>query len=338
MLILDEGSMAGPRKPSFWWDPGFEQVVGEFLRGGGVVVEINSRNPSSRWLRDVLAPAHFQVFYDRGGEVLAMDAPDEKLDTQLRWTDEKQALECGKWSAYWEGWYVMRYIGGSQEVRDHATIWGTQEQPHGCMQFTMKTVPGKDHLIRLRTWPRPKHGFTLQVTEDGGKTWNLIETIWVPIPEDPKVNGWLDVYLTLPANYAVGDKTVFRIGCPKGSAGGIGYAGHDSTGASRIWVRDSLEKPPSLAEFQTRSELAATLGLPDQGYVTTSGGRIVWDGFACPYRIAGESAMGALILRPVGRGLYVKTELTSLFPVEQMAKFIETLLTSPKVRRIRPSS
>ena len=30
----------------------------------------------------------------------------------------------------------------------------------------------------------------------------------------------------------------------------IGNAGHDSTGAARIWVRDSLDKPPSLAELK----------------------------------------------------------------------------------------
>jgi hypothetical protein len=315
------------------------------------VLEINTRNPSSRWLERTLAPARFEVDYSRGGDILAMDSPDEKLDAQCRWIDEKEALACGKWSAYWEGWYAMPYIVdrhsvaenksrpggadyimGSQMVRDHATIWGTQEQPHGCMQYTMKTVPGKDHLIRLRTWPRPRHGFTLQVTDDAGKTWKVQEEIWVPIPEDPKVNGWLDVYLTLPAKYAIGDKTIFRIGCPKGSAGGIGNAGYDSTGASRIWVRDSLDKPPSLAQLNVRSALAAKLGLPAEGYVAASGGRIAFQGFACPYRIAGESAKGALILRPVGRGLYVKTELTSLFPTDQMAKFIETLL-DPARRR-----
>jgi len=333
LLILDEGTMgSGTRKPTFWWDPEFDRLIGEFLAAGGVVVEVNTRNPSSRWIERTLAPARFEADYTRGGDILAMDAPDGKLDDACRWIDEKEALACGKWSAYWEGWYAMPYIGGSQIVRDHATVWGTQEQPHGCMQFTMKTVPGKDHLIRLRTWPRPKHGFTLQVTDDGGKTWNQIEEVWVPTPEDPKVNGWVDAYLTLPGKYATGDKTVFRIGCPKGSAGGIGNAGYDSTGASRIWVRDSLERPPSLAQLNVRSALAAKLGLPAEGYVAASGGRIAFQGFACPYRIAGDSAKGALILRPVGRGLYVKTELTSLFSTEQMAAFVETLLDPAKRR------
>jgi len=44
--------------------------------------------------------------------------------------------------------------------------------------------------------------------------------------------------------------------------------------------------------------------------------------------------MGALILRPIGSGLYVKTELTSLFPTDQMASFIETLLDPARRRAI----
>ena len=80
----------------------------------------------------------------------------------------------------------MKYVGGDAAISDGVAIWGEQEQPHGCMQYDMKTTPGKDHLIRIRTWPRPKKGFTLQVTEDERKTWNVIEELWVPIPENPK--------------------------------------------------------------------------------------------------------------------------------------------------------
>ena len=327
MLILDEGTMAsGERKDTFWLDPRFDEIVGKFLNRGGVVVEAASRNPSSRWLAKTLAPAAFQVDYSRGGDVLAMDAPDAKLDAQFSWLDEKQAEACGKWSGYWAGNYAMKYLGGESLITDRALIWGEQEQPHGCMQYAMKTTPGKDHLIRIRTWPRPKKGFTLQVTEDGGKTWQAIETLWVPIPQDPKENGWLDVYMTLPGKYATGPTTVFRIGAPKGSEGGIGVPGYASTGAARIWIRDSLEKTPSMAEIATASPAARALGLPDKGIAGYSGGRIAFKGFAAPYRILGASAKAALVLRPVGRGVYVKSELTSLFPIEHMTRFIEALL------------
>jgi hypothetical protein len=333
MLILDEGTMAsGVRKDTFWLDPRFDEIVGKFLSRGGVVVEAASRNPSSRWLAKTLAPAAFQVDYGRGGDVLAMDAPDAKLDDRFSWLDEKQAEACGKWSGYWAGNYTMKYLGGATLITDRALIWGEQEQPHGCMQYAMKTTTGKDHLVRLRTWPRPKKGFTLQVTEDGGKTWQTIETLWVPIPQDPKENGWLDVYMTLPGKYVTGPTTLFRIGAPKGSQGGIGVPGYASTGAARIWIRDSLEKTPLMAEIATASPAARALGLPDKGVVGYSGGRIAPAGFAAPYRILGESSKAALVLRPVGRGLYVKSELTSLFPVESMTRFVEALL-DPAARK-----
>ena len=132
--------------------------------------------------------------------------------------------------------------------------------------------------------------------------------------------------MTLPGKYVKGKTTVFRIGQPEGSSGGIGYAGHHSTGAARVWIRDNLEKPSSMANLATESPAAARLGLPDKGIVGYSSGRIDFTGFAAPYRILGDSSKAAVILRPVGRGLYVKSELTSHFPVEQMAAFIHVLL------------
>ncbi len=42
-------------------------------------------------LAKTLAPATFSVDYARGADILAMDAPDEKLDRQFYWLDEKQA-------------------------------------------------------------------------------------------------------------------------------------------------------------------------------------------------------------------------------------------------------
>jgi len=190
----------------------------------------------------------------------------------------------------------------------------------------MKATPGKDHLVRIRSWPWPKKGFTLQVIDAKTGKWKVIETVWVPQPKDRKRNGWIDVFMTLPGKYVAKSPTVFRIGQPKGSAGGIGYAGHHSTGAARVWLRDSLDKPPAMGQIATSSALAGKLGLPDKAVVSYSAGRIRFSGFAAPYRILGDSGQAALILRPVGKGLYVKSELTTLFPVEKMVKFIEILL------------
>jgi len=81
-----------------------------------------------------------------------------------------------------------------------------------------------------------------------------------------------------------------------------------------------------MAGIATASPAARTLGLPDKGIAGYSGGRIAFKGFAAPYRILGASAKAALVLRPVGRGVYVKSELTSLFPIEHMTRFIEALL------------
>lgn len=327
MLILNQGTMASPqRKPTFWWNPRFDEIIGKFLRRGGVVLEASSRNTSSTWLAKTLAPATFKVDYRRGGDILATDAPDAKLDGQFRWVDEKQAEACGKWSGYWAGNYTMRYLAGGPPITDRALIWGTQEQRHGCMQYTMKATPGKDHLVRIRTWPWPKKGFTLQVMDKQTRKWKVIETIWAPQPKDRKQNGWIDVFMTLPGEHVAKSPTVFRIGQPVGSGGGIGYAGHYSTGAARIWIRDSLDKPPSMGEIATSSALAGRLSLPDKAVVAYSSGRIKFSGFAAPYRILGDSETAALILRPVGKGLYVKSELTTLFPVEKMVKFIEALL------------
>ena len=335
MLIIGERTMASwARKYSFWWDPKFDEVIGTFLKRGGIVVEANSGNSSSKWLEKTLAPSTFEVDYRRGGNVLAMDKPDEALDKNFYWLDEKAAEECGKWSAYWAGMYTMPYVGGDSVISDRALIWGTQEQPHGCMQYTMKTNAGKDHLIRIRTWPFPKKGFTLEVTEDNGKTWNKIDELWVPQPEDQSKNGWVDVYFTLPAKYVTGDTTTFRIGEPEGSSGGIGYDGYKSTGASRVWIRDNTTKPPSMADIKTSSSVAEMMGLPDSGIVSFSGGRIEFKGFVAPYRILGDSTKAALMYKPVEKGFYVKSELTSNFPVDRMVPFVDTLMDPSKRKEL----
>lgn len=253
-----------------------------------------------------------------------------------------QTEGCGKWSAYWAGSYVKRYVNDTLDgyvgpsITDRPLIWGEQEQPHGCMQYTMKAMPGKDHLIRIRTWTGPpRKGFTLQVIDKETKQWKVIETVWVPPPKkEGLVSGWIDVYLTLPAEHVIKDPVIFRIGAPKGSYGGIGYRKEElaSTAASRIWIRDSLEKQPSMAQVSTSSAYVGKLGLPDTGAVSYSSGRITFSGFAAPYRILGDSEKAALILKPIGKGLYVKAELTSLFPSEKMAVFVDKLL-DPSVRK-----
>ena len=327
MLILDEGSMVSYlRKETFWWDPGFARIIGQFLDRGGVVLETASGNRSSRWLEKVLTPGHFSVDSSRGGDVLAADKPDPQLDAQFSWLDEKQALACGKWAGYWAGEYTMKYLGGSSLIKDGALIWGEQEQPHGSMQYTVKTTPGQDHLIRVRTWPFPRKGFTLQVLDKLPDTWKVVDTVWVPQPKDVKENGWCDVYLTLPGSYVKESTTQFRLGAPKGSVGGIGVPGYASTGAARLWIRAGHDRPPAPDRIAVRSAAAGQLSLPDAGIVTHAGGRIAFTNFIAPYRILGDSQRGALILRPVGRGMYVKSELTSLFPVEQMTRFVEALL------------
>ncbi len=341
MLIFNEGTMSNQRKASFWFDPKFDQVIGEFIKRGGVVLEINSGNPSSKWLEKTLGGSTYSVNYRRGGNAVAMDRPDPRMDKDFFWLDEKNALECGKWSGYWAGNYTMTYYGSDTPITDYALIWGEQEQPHGCMEYTMKTEPGKDHLIRIRSWPLPKKGFTLQVQENG--QWKVIQTVWVEVPQGaPKdKNFFVDVYLELPKKYvSAGDQTTFRIGAPKGSFGGIGAEPErlSSTGATRIWIRPGLKRPPSMADIKTTSPLAGRLGLPDKGITGYAGGRIAFTGFTAPYRMLGDSETAAIILKPVGKGMYVKSEMTSLFPVEHYQKLIDTLINSEtRNKAVRPN-
>lgn len=220
MLILGQGAMHN-RKPAFWWDQGFDEVLGTFLQRGGVMLEANSGIQSSRHLKKTLGESTFEVDNAATGFALAMDRADTGLDEKFRWVDEMNVGQAGKWSAYWEGWYNMPYLEGGTIIRDHFFIWGEQEQRHAAMQFTTKAVPGKDHLIRIRTAPFPKKGFTLQVPEKGGTTWTDLETVWVPQPQGKK-NGWVDVFLTLPGKYVTERKITFRLKAPKGSFGGIG--------------------------------------------------------------------------------------------------------------------
>ena len=42
----------------------------------------------------------------------------------------------------------------------------------------------------------------------------------------------------------------------------------------------------------------------------------------------GDSETAAIILKPIGKGMYVKSEMTSLFPVEHYQKLINTLIDS----------
>jgi hypothetical protein len=335
MLILGSGATYN-RKPTFWCDGRFDELLGLFLSRGGVILEANSGIPFSRHLQRTLAGAEFEVDYRTPGFALAMDEPDRGLDERFRWVDEMNMAQAGKWSAYWEGWYNMSYLEGGAIIRDHFFIWGEQEQPHAAMQCTMKAVPGKDHLIRVRTAPFPRKGFTLQATEDRGATWTDLQTVWVPQPKENR-NGWVDVFLTLPGRYVTEKTVTFRLKAPKGSFGGIGAEPERlaSTGASTIWIRDSLVKPPSSATIATSSPLASKLGLPDKGLVAYSCGRIAFSGFAAPYRILGDSSRAAVLLKPVGKGVYVRSEVTveETFSLEKMVRFITSLL-DPKTRNV----
>jgi hypothetical protein len=194
MLILGQGTMHN-RKPAFWWDDEFGEVLEKFLQRGGVLLESNSGTTSSRHLEKALGKSVYEVDYAATGFAVAMDHADPAMDEKFRWVDEQNVGQAGKWSAYWEGWYSMPYLEGGAVIKDHFFIWGEQEQPHAAMQFTMKAVPGKDHLIRIRTAPFPKKGFTLQVTGDGAN-WSDLETIWVPQPRENK-NGWVDVSMSV---------------------------------------------------------------------------------------------------------------------------------------------
>jgi len=334
MLILGQGSMHN-RKPTFWWDPELGEVLDAFLRRGGVLLEANSGIPSGRHLERALGKSTFEVDYASPGFALAMDSADPGLDEKFRWVDEMNVGQAGKWSAYWEGWYNMPYLEGGATIRDHFFIWGQQEQPHAAMQFTTKAVPGKDHLLRIRTAPFPKKGFTLQVADDRGVKWIDLETVWVPQPKGDK-NGWVDVFMTLPARYIKDRSITFRLKAPQGSFGGIGADPERlaSTGAARIWVRDNLVQPPSAATISTASASARKLGLPDKGIVGYSAGKISFTGFAAPYRILGDSNRASIIFKAVGKGLYVRSEVVveESFPQEKLVRFVNTLL-NPEARK-----
>lgn len=327
LLILDEASMGFNRKPGFWESSGFEKTIGKFLNAGGVVIESNSGNSSSRWLANLLGKSRFEVDGKRQGQVLALDASDEKLDLEHHWLDELQAEGNGKWSGYWAGYWELCYIKGGPKIMDRVLMWGEQEQPHGSMQYNFKTAPGKDHLVRVRTYPSPKKGFTLLVQV--GEEWREIETVWVP-QDIPDCGGWVDVSMKMPADVVKGEKTTFRLKAPAGSYAGIGVDGRASTGAARVWIRDGLTIPGGAPD--TRSALAAALGLPDKGVIGNANAVISFEGFASPYRILGDSRSAALILKPVGDGFYVVSTLRieTAFGAPQVISMIQTLLEPAK--------
>ncbi len=329
MLILGPGTLSS-RKATFFCSPEFDAIMGRFLARGGVLLETDSGIASSRWLARTLEGASFEVETAATGFAVAMDAPDEAMDRTYRWLQEMNVGEAGKWSAYWEGWFAMPYREGGAVIRDHFFVWGEQEQPHGAMQFTMKSTPGKDHLVRVRTSPgTPKRGLILQTTEDEGKTWVDQQTVWIPAPEEGK-RGWVDVDLTLPGKCVNGATVTFRLKAPKGSYGGIGYEPERlaSTGAARIWIRHDLTSPPPMSGIATTNARAAALGLPAKGVAGYSQGRIRARGMESVYRILGDSAASALVMKKVGAGTYVKSEVVieESFPVETMARFVQSLL------------
>ncbi|MCS7306488.1 MAG: hypothetical protein NZ602_15435, partial [Thermoguttaceae bacterium] len=57
-----------------------------------------------------------------------------------------------------------------------------------------------------------------------------------------------------------------------------------------------------------------------------SGGIIEFTGFAAPYRILGQSSKAALVVKRIGQGLYIKSELAAETPPELLLQFIQTLL------------
>ena len=72
-----------------------------------------------------------------------------------------------------------------------------------------------------------------------------------------------------------------------------------------------------------------------------SNGRIAFSGFAAPYRLLGDSPRASVLFKPVGKGLYARSEVAveESFSLEKMARFVTTLLDpearKPLVRRVR---
>lgn len=269
-------------------------------------------------------------------------AMDEVAATDLGWLGQKAASQCDdeeESAGFWEGKHSLKISGSSFLMEYPVVAWGEQSKAHGSMQYTMKTTPGKDHLICIRTWTNPRKGFTLQVIDEAmqalmGKdeSWDTIDTVWT---KKTKQNEWTEVYLKLTKDYVTGKTTTFRIGCPEGSLSGSNKDRPKtaSTGAARILIRDKMNKPAVGAEFATSSALAARLGLPSKGIVGKTKRGLTFKGFQAPYRLVSDKNQAAMIVREIGEGMYIKVEMDSGFTAENAAKMVETLLEEKKSRK-----
>ncbi len=266
-------------------------------------------------------------------------AMDEVAAANVGWLDEKPAAKCDdedESAIFWEGEYSLKISGCSAELEYPAVAWGQQGKAHASMQYTMKTTPGKDHLICIRTWTNPRKGFSLQIVDDAmaalmgeGESWKTIDTVWT---EKAKENEWTDVFLKLPKGHVTDTTTTFRIACPEGSASGCNKDQPKiaSTGAALIRIMDKTEKPAVGAEFATESKLAAELGLPSRGIVGKTKKGMAFEGFEAPYRLLPGKDRAAVIVRRIGDGTYIKMEMDSDFAAEHVPQMVDKLISKPE--------
>ncbi len=275
----------------------------------------------------------------RGPNYTYVLAMDDVAGANVSWLDEKPASKCDdedESAVFWEGKYSLKICGSSALLEYPAVAWGQQGKAHAGMQYTMKTTPGKDHLIWIRTWTNPKKGFALQVVDDAmaalmdeGESWKTIDTVWT---ESTKENEWTDVFLKLPKEYVIDKTTTFRIACPEGSMSGSNKDQPKiaSTGAVLIRIMDKTEKPAVGADFATESKLAAELGLPSKGIVGRTTRGMTFEGFDAPYRLMSDKNQAAVIVRRIGDGMYIKMEMDDNFAAENVPQMVDKLLSEKK--------
>ncbi len=300
------------KSESFWNDPVIGRSVQSYLEAGGALVigaEIGAKGRVPDWMGKLTGGWDT---LDAGGKVTAAGLEGGGLDVKP--TDELDVANPGSEKEH--GVEVTKPLWSDRQALVEEPAGKTPQSDDGRgfagdYRFGMKTEPGERHQLRVRVNAgRNLKGLTLSVKHGG--QWLQLGTRTQNLPGPAK---WLTFWFDVPAAACAGTRTEFRISAKDAPEVNLYH----------LWM--------VRVQARVAQPLAGRLGYPARqglGEVDRSL-RPLGKGWSMPLVMVQAPETGALILRAVGKGLLVKTEL----PLDTCRNLFLTLLSQEKADALR---
>jgi hypothetical protein len=200
---------------------------------------------------------------------------------------------------------LVEHPSGAVPLEDDGRVFG------GDYTFRLKSEPLERHRLQVRVHTgRNVQGLTLSLRRKG--QWLQMGTRTRNVPGPGR---WMTLWFDLPAAAFEGPETEFKL-----SAKGV-----PEVNAYRLWLARLGPDPGRPLAERLGYPLHQRLGEVDKGL------RPHGEGWSMPLALSSDPQVGVLLIRNVGEGVLVKTEL----PLDTCRNLFQVLLSPEKTADLR---